>query len=511
MSTSYETQPSGLAKVTKGVQWNSWFIGAATVLAGLTAQTYFAPGPVHKPTPSIESCLNDVCSGRSDCVQFPSQKNAGEATWMAPFNLGRTVTPAAIVRPKDAQEVANVVRCAAKHGVKVQATAGSHGWGLQGLGGEDGAVSVDMEHFQYTQDSSSNNIIVGGGTRLGQIDKHLGTSQRAIPHGMCPGVGIGGHATVGGIGPMTRMWGTTLDHVVEVEVVTANSTVVRASSEENSDLFFAVRGAGAGFGIVTEFVMSTHPAPSNVIHLSQSHSYSHPAEVANVLHTWQSVATDSALDNRFSTEMIFSPSGARISSTWVGSEAELEQSGILSRIQIADVPITTRQETWESSLAHLAAEEALHTASIPNKLYSKSLGLSSSDVLSRIEIARILDSLPAELMEDNWSIKFQAAGGAVAEVPVGSTSYAHRDKVMFYQSYAPDASKTTRTILEDFHRKLMNALPEATGTYPGFVDTDLRDAQKSYWGSSLAALEDIKTHWDPKDIFHNPQSVSSHT
>lgn len=128
---------------------------------------------------------------------------------------------------------------------------------LQGLGGEDGAVSVDMEHFQYTQDAGSNNIIVGGGTRLGQIDEHLSTSQRAIPHGMCFGIGIGGHATVvsdsnrsssprrtltncvqGGIGPMSRMWGTTLDHVVEVEVVTANSTVVRASSEENSDLFF---------------------------------------------------------------------------------------------------------------------------------------------------------------------------------------------------------------------------------------------------------------------------------
>ncbi|KAJ0307897.1 hypothetical protein COL5a_008151 [Colletotrichum fioriniae] len=380
-----------------------------------------------------------------------------------------------------------------------------------GLGGEDGAVSVDMKHFQYTQDSSSNNIRVGGGTRLGRIDEHLGTSQRAIPHGMCFGIGIGGHATVGGIGPMSRMWGTTLDHVVEVEVVTANATVVRASSKENSDLFFAMRGAGAGFGIVTEFVMSTHPAPSSVLHLSQSHLYSHPAEIADVFHTWQSVATDPALDNRFSTEMIFSPSGARISSTWFGSEAELEQSGILRRIQTTDTPITTRQETWEKSLAHLAVEEALHTASTPNKLYSKSLGLSSKDILSRTEIASVLASLSSELMEENWSIKFQAAGGAVAEVPVGSTSYAHRDKVMFYQSYAPDASKATRTSLGDFHRKLMNTLPGATGTYPGFVDTELRDAQRSYWGSSLTALEDIKRHWDPEDVFHNPQSVSART
>ncbi|KAK1658692.1 hypothetical protein BDP55DRAFT_389734 [Colletotrichum godetiae] len=307
---------------------------------------------------------------------------------------------------------------------------------------------------------------------------------------------------------MSRMWGTTLDHVEEVEVVTANATIVRASSKENSDLFFAMRGAGASFGIVTEFVMRTRPAPSCVIHLNQRLSYSHPAEIADVLHSWQSVATDPALDNRFSTEMVFSPSGARISSTWFGSEAELEQAGILSRIKIADPSITTYRETWEGSLARLAAEEALHTAPIPNKLYSKSLGLSSSDVLSKVEVARILASLPAELMAEDWSIKFQAAGGAVTDISDGATAYAHRDKVMFYQSYAADASKATRTSLGNFHRELSNTLPQAAGTYPGFVDTELRDAQRSYWGASLAALEDIKAQWDPEDVFHNPQSVS---
>ncbi|KAK1634554.1 hypothetical protein BDP81DRAFT_324845 [Colletotrichum phormii] len=366
-----------------------------------------------------------------------------------------------------------------------------------------------MQHFQYTQDGDSNKIRVGGGTRLSQIDEHLSASQQAIPHGMCGGIGIGGHATVGGIGPMSRMWGTTLDHVEEVEVVTANATIVRVSLKENSDLFFAMRGAGAGFGIVTEFVMRTRPAPSSVLHLSQTLSYSHPAEIADVLHSWQSVATDPSLDNRFGTEMVFSPAGARISSTWFGSEAELEQAGILSRIQIADASTTTHQETWEDSLARLAVEEALHTAPIPNKLYSKSLGLSSSDVLSKAEVASILASLPAELMLEDWSIKFQAAGGAVTDIPAGITAYAHRDKVMFYQSYAAGASKATRTSLENFHRELLNTVTQATGTYPGFVDTELRDAQRSYWGSNLAALEDIKAKWDPKDVFHNPQSVSA--
>ncbi|OHE98273.1 hypothetical protein CORC01_06470 [Colletotrichum orchidophilum] len=510
MSSYHQNPPSRLAKTAKGIQWNSWSLGAATVLAGLTAQSLLASGPVPKPSPSIESCLGNVCAGRTDCVQFPNQKNASKATsWMAPFNLGQIVTPTAIVRPKDAQEVASVVRCAIKHGVKVQAKSGGHGWGNHGLGGEDGAISVDMEHFQYTQDAGTNNIRVGGGTRLSQIDEHLSGAQRAIPHGMCMGIGIGGHATVGGLGPMSRMWGTTLDHVEEVEVVTANATIVRASSKENSDLFFAMRGAGAGFGIVTDFVMRTRRAPSSALHFNQSFSYSHPKEIAEVLLTWQSIATDQTLDNRFSTEMVFGPSGARISSTWFGSEAELYQTDILNRVQSIGGSLATRQETWNGSLARLAAEEALHTAPTPNKLYSKSLGLSSSHILSNSEIASLLASLPAELMAEDWSIKFQAAGGAVAEVPVGSTAYAHRDKVMFYQSYAPDALNTTRASLGDFHRKLLNTLPNAAGTYPGFVDAELRAPQSSYWGSGLAVLEEIKAQWDPEDVFHNPQSVAA--
>ncbi|WQF84039.1 Putative FAD-binding domain, PCMH-type, FAD-binding, type PCMH, subdomain 2 [Colletotrichum destructivum] len=112
---------------------------------------------------------------------------------------------------------------------------------LVGLGGQNGAISVDMEHFQYAHvDSagSSYNVRVGGGTRLGRIDESLQAHQRAVPHGMCPGIGIGGHATVGGIGPASRMWGTTLDSVEEMEVVTANGTIVRASTKENPDLFF---------------------------------------------------------------------------------------------------------------------------------------------------------------------------------------------------------------------------------------------------------------------------------
>lgn len=100
---------------------------AALTFAGgaVIARYLFGSGPIVAPAPSsLEACLNDVCGGRDDCVRF-----GNTAEWAQPFNLGQSSVPAAIIRPKDAQEIAGVVKCALKHDTKVQAKAGGHGFG----------------------------------------------------------------------------------------------------------------------------------------------------------------------------------------------------------------------------------------------------------------------------------------------------------------------------------------------------------------------------------------------
>lgn len=88
-------------------------------------------------------------------------------------------------------------------------------------------------------DESSWEATVGAGMRLGDMDEYLhNAGKRAVAHGVCPGVGLGGHATIGGLGPSSRMWGSCADHIVEVEVVTAKGEIVRASDGENADLFW---------------------------------------------------------------------------------------------------------------------------------------------------------------------------------------------------------------------------------------------------------------------------------
>lgn len=89
--------------------------------------------------------------------------------------------------------------------------------------------------------------------------------ERALPHGVCPGVGIGGHFTHGGYGYQSRLWGLALDSIVALDVVLANGSYVTASEKEHSDVFYAMRGAADSFGVITYFYLQTRPAPSSIV------------------------------------------------------------------------------------------------------------------------------------------------------------------------------------------------------------------------------------------------------
>lgn len=312
---------------------------------------------------------------------------------------------------------------------------------------------------------------------------------------------------------MSRMWGAALDHVVEVEVVTANGSIVRANEDVNSDLFFGLRGAGASFGIITEFVMRTHPEPGDVVQFSFDFTFGvDPEKIASSFIQWQDLVADPTLDRRFGTEFVVSPLGATITGNFYGTEEEFDASGIMDRLPQNGTLVVT---DWLGSMAALAEQEALYLSNVASWFYSKSLGLRKEDVLSNDTALQLFQDLEsADKGTILWFIIFDASGGAVADVPTNATGYAHRNKIMFYQSYAIDLlslSSTTFDFLTDFHDQLVGYLPSNTtarGTYPGYVDLNMTSIpQEQYWEGNLPTLEAIKAVWDPSDIFHNPQSV----
>lgn len=142
---------------------------------------------------TLQTCLDAICT---DCVAYPGILDpVYQLSWVKPYNLAIDTTPAAVIRPRDATEVAAAVQCAVASGVKVQARSGGHSYANFGLG--NAALAVDLVNFQgFSIDNATWQATIGAGMTLGDVDEKLEPVGRAFAHGVCPGVGIGGHATV---------------------------------------------------------------------------------------------------------------------------------------------------------------------------------------------------------------------------------------------------------------------------------------------------------------------------
>lgn len=462
----------------------------------------------------LQTCLDAVCGDRSDCVAYKGDPFY-QLSWVKPFNLDVPVTPVAVIRPDNAKDVAEAVKCAAKSDVKVQAKSGGHSYANYGLGGDDGALMVDLVNLKdFSMDEDTWYASVGAGHRLGDMDKKMhAAGKRAMAHGTCPSVGIGGHATIGGLGPMSRMWGSALDHVIEVEVVTADGKIQRASQEENSDLFFALRGAGASFGIITEFVVKTHPEPGSVVEYTFNFSFGRQKDMADVYRDWQALVGDPDMDKRFSSLFIAQPLGAVVTGTFYGTEEEFEKTGIPDKLPSGG-KLEANVTDWLGSLAHEAETAALTLGDLPSSFYSKSLAFREEDLLDDDSIDALFDYMDDEKVGTLlWFIIWDSTGGVINEIKADSSAYPHRDKVFMYQSYAvgiPTLSDTTKDFLEGVHEHIQKGAPNAASTYAGYVDPAFErdEAQKLYWGDRLPELQKIKKKWDASNVFQNPQSVT---
>lgn len=259
--------------------------------------------------------------------------------------------------------------------------------------------------------------------------------------------------------------------------------------------------------------MKTHPVPGDIVQYSFDIDIGEDAaELASTYMAWQDLVADPDLDRRFGTELILWSGGIIITGTFYGTQDDFASSGIQERLPENGTIVLM---DWLGSLEDWAEKEALYLSNMPSDFYSKSLGFRREDVLTEENVTALFEynqSLDKGTLL--WFIIFDATGGAVADVPLNATGYAHRDKIFFYQSYAVDLfylSDTTRSFLGDFHDKLVTMLPSnATnrGTYPGYVDLNISGIpQEQYWEGNLPALEGIKAKWDPNDVFHNAQSV----
>src|SRR5436853_831422 len=166
--------------------------------------------------------------------------------------------PRLIARCADVADVINSVNFARENDLLVAIRGGGHNAG--GLGICDDGLVVDLSPIKYTRvDPAARTVTVGGGCTWGDVDHATQAFGMATPSGIISTTGVGGLTLGGGVGHLTRKCGLSIDNLLSADVVLANGTFVKANADENFDLFWALRGGGGNFGVVTAFLFRLHP------------------------------------------------------------------------------------------------------------------------------------------------------------------------------------------------------------------------------------------------------------
>ncbi|HEY0638028.1 MAG TPA: BBE domain-containing protein, partial [Pseudonocardiaceae bacterium] len=338
---------------------------------------------------------------------------------------------------------------------------------------------------------------------------------RLVPCGWYPTVGVVGAALGGGFGPFGRRFGLACDHVVAADVVLASGEAVRAAP----DLLWALRGAGGGqLAVVTALTLRTRPAPPSTW-FAVTWRYEHAADVLDAWQHWAPRAP-----RTLNAELVLAQ-GPDPATVPIAVVFGVTQGGpaVLDRL-VADVgaPPWRRLVTPMSGpdAARHRAYAGAPAATLPavgrdlreppgcRVLRSHLVGRP----LPRAVVEDVVASLPADRMPGQYrEIEFVPWGGALAE-PRTDTAFAHRDACFLVEhnaDVAPGATAPQRDAVARWVTRCWSTLlPWATGgVYPNYPDPALADPLRAYHGANLERLVEIKTAYDPDDVFRHAQSV----
>ncbi|KAL3418341.1 berberine-like protein [Phlyctema vagabunda] len=204
-------------------------------------------------SPILAACLSTAG------IETSLPTNATWSTDISAWQARISPIPAAVAYPQTEAEVPEILRCARESNVKVTILGGNRSFSSLGFGRDNDALVISMKYFtSMSVDSTTGDFTFGAGIVISQAVNYLWqTAQLAIPHGRCPDVGLAGVTLGGGFGTLSRLLGTPLDNLVRVKAVLSDGSVVSASATENSDLFWALRGAAPSFAVVTELTLKT--------------------------------------------------------------------------------------------------------------------------------------------------------------------------------------------------------------------------------------------------------------
>ena len=366
----------------------------------------------------------------------------------------------------------------------------SGGHGISGLSTNDGGIVLDLKALDEVTvlDPASRRVRLGAGATWGHVARALREHGWGMSSGDFGDVGVGGLATAGGVGFMGRLHGLTIDHAVAYDVVLADGTLVHATADEHPELFWGLRGAGGGLGIVTAVELEAYDVPP----VGFAVMIYDASDAPGLLEAWGSAVEGAPRE--LTSFLTLQP--ARGENPAIGQAMTVIASDDVPFVERALEPLlrvapVLQQQAQLASYADVVApQDAPHVSDGPGGTFRNTLVDHLDDRTARAA---------ADAFETGGFQMFQvrAVGGAVNDVPSDATAYAHRDGQQFDVSGVGFG-----------HAALLDAAwdaaldPVAHGEYVS-LSTDRRPEriERAYPGATLARLRDLKRRYDPEDVF----------
>ena len=454
-------------------------------------------------SPSVSSGLSIPELRATVSGRLIAPGDADYDTARAVFVGGVDRHPAVIVRVADATDVVHVVSVARATGLELAVRSGGHGNG--GLGVSDGGIVIDVRDFTSLDiDVTGRTAWAGSGLTAGEYSKAVGAHGLATGFGDTGSVGLGGITTGGGIGYLVRKFGLTIDDLLAAEIVTADGQVLEVDAEHHPDLFWAIRGGGGNFGVVTRFRYRLHEVPGIVGGMLLLPAT--PDTIAGF------IAAAEAAPDAMST----------IANVMPAPPMPFLPEELHGRLSImALLCFAGEAEDGQRALAPFRALATPFADLVRPMPYPEIYPPDSDDyhptaAVRTMFVDRIDRDVAATILEQLGGATGQMAvaqlrvlGGAMARVPGDSTAFAHRaSRIMANLAvvYADPAEQDRQEAWVGHFADVLRQ--DDQGAYVNFlgIEGEAR-TRAAYPGATWDRLARIKRRYDPTNLFRGNQNI----
>ena len=414
--------------------------------------------------------------------------------------------PGLIARCLTRDDVVAVVQAAVRHGLTPSVRCGGHN--VAGRALSEGSLTIDLGNLRGVEvDVARKLVTVEGGCRLGDVDAATAAHALLVPAGIMSETGVAGLALGGGIGWFSRKHGLTCDNFVSLEVVLASGEVVTASAESHPDLFWAFKGGGGNFGIVTKFTFQAYDfgpmmrigvsvyRPEDTVEALREYASIYPTLGRNV--GWHAALKHDMPRLPFVPAELVGERLTMLISMWLEDAEDPDGVELIDRLSKVGNPCVVASTVlpFAAGVQHIIDEEFADG----HRYYTKEAHV---DQLSHEAIDVIYDFWKD--MPMGGEIEIIGLGGAIGDVPEADAAFSNRGSSMWlnfamsWDDASLDSDYITRT------RAVVDKLKPwvGTGVYVNMLNFDEMDrVVEAYGADKYGKLGRVKAQYDPQNVF----------